>query len=154
MINEMSVFVGIGDIAKKCRPLASTVRLQILDGGYMAGIEAVQPDIFPPIKALSLIFDRKLGAINNFPSIKDSEFIDQIIEGRSEIVADFTNDDTNLNGKCWDAMHNELRFAEGVRVSTPFPRAGIFLVLPDSVDPCYKIKNVFACPGCASVGAH
>jgi hypothetical protein len=60
MENEVSVFVGIGDIPQYSRPIASSIRLQILDNCYMSGIEAIEPSaLFPPLESLFYIFDRK-----------------------------------------------------------------------------------------------
>jgi len=60
----------------------------------MRGIETVEPSsIYPPRKSLSLVFDRELSAINVESAVQNRQFIDQVIEGRSEIVTDFPDQD-------------------------------------------------------------
>lgn len=145
--SEVSMFVGVGDIPQFGRPITSSVRLHSLNSCYMSGIEAVEPStIFPPLEALSLIFNRKLSAINNLPGIEDSKLIDEIIEGGTKVVANLADDDAKIDRNRNVPMHDELRFAEMLRVCIPSPATGLFLFVPEGFDSCYKIKNVFLCP--------
>jgi len=92
--NERPVLIGVGQVSEDSRPLISTIRLQRLDSCHMRGIETVEPSsIYPPRKSLSLVFDRELSAINVESAVQNRQFIDQVIEGRSEIVTDFPDQD-------------------------------------------------------------
>jgi hypothetical protein len=144
---KLAVFVGTGEALKRCRPIDSVVRLQSLDCCYMGGIEAVEPStLFPPLESLLLVFDRELSSIDASPGIERGKLIDQIIEGGSKIVCDFADDNTDLDRNSEPLINDELRFAKMVRVCIPFQGTSLFLFLPESFTPCYKIKNVFACP--------
>ncbi len=142
--NKMDMLVGIGQVFKNGSPIASTVRLQRLDCCNMCAIEAVEPSsLYAPLKSLFLVFDRKLSALNEISRIEPSEFENQIIERRPDVINDLPNEDaeTKIHGEMnliYDKLLRVIRIGiEGNRID---------LFLPSLSDFPYKISKVFFCP--------
>jgi len=142
--NKGPVLVGVGQVFENGRPVTSTVRLQRLDCCNMCGIESVEPSsIYPPFKSLSLVFDRKLGAIYDEPGIENRKFIDQIIERRPEIITNFSDQDAKavVEGEFHVPYDDLIRvFRIGLNQNH------LHLFAPPSSGMPYKISKVFFCP--------
>jgi hypothetical protein len=147
MEHEMPVLVGIGNIPKEARPAASVVRLKRLDRCNMSGAEAIEPTSFlPPLETLLLVFNRKLGAIDDLTGIENGKFENEVVESRPEIVANLADHDAEDGRDFLKLMEEELRFSQMLGITIPFPGNGVFLFFPESFDPTYKISQVFFCP--------
>jgi hypothetical protein len=150
---QMPVFVGVGQLAETPRPVASLVRLKRLDGCNMSCVEGLEPTALPMLKALGLVLDRELGIPVDLAGIQNGKFIDQIIEGGSEIVTKLADQDAQNGRNLESSFYDELWFAQMLRVTIPLPGNSLSLLLSDDFDLSYKIIEVFFCPSCASEGA-
>src|SRR5258705_6527697 len=99
-IRELPVFIPIGKIAKNFSPVASFVRLQRLEFCDMNGIESLAPGILCPRPELIWrAYDRKLREILSLSGIKFEEFKNEVVEGTTKVVTNFTDQDANSHGR-------------------------------------------------------
>jgi len=113
------VFVRIGNVAEAASPAASVVRLKRLDDCNMRGTESIQPATFaPPLEVLQLVFNRKLGTIDDLSRIEDGKLEDEVVESRTKIVANFADHDPEGRGNFQEAIFDELRFAKMIGSSS------------------------------------
>jgi len=145
--HELTVLVGTRNVPKDCRPVTTSIRLQRLDSCYMGGVETFEPSsLFPMRETLVSVFNRKLCSIDDHAAVEESKFVNKVIKGGTEIITDFPNDNTDIDRNIQVSTDDEIKFAEMIRVCIPFPGTCVLLLLPEGVESCYKIENVFACP--------
>ena len=139
------VLIRVGKIPKEWRPVATLIRLEPLDCCYMSRIEAIEPtSLLPERKSLLLAFDWKLRALNNPAGIENSQLINQIIEGGSEVVANLPNKDAKEQGDSHITFDRELELARSFQIKIPGNR--IMLLLPEGFNSSDKVSKVFSCP--------
>lgn len=143
---EASVLVWVGDVTESLRPVASTVWLQSLDGCYMRGIEAIEPLLLPKREDLLLVFDNELRALDNFPRVEKGQFVNQVIEGAPQIIANLPDQYCEHQRDAKSFRSVELDFVRSIWVGLPANR--IMLGLPEGVDQSFKLTKAFACPCC------
>jgi len=95
---KVHVFVGIGESLDEFRPLASLARLQPLDCCNMLVADTFEKGVSPTPELLYAMLDGKLRFVFDLASIEASQLIDKIIQGGSQIVDGFSNENTNDGG--------------------------------------------------------
>jgi hypothetical protein len=111
----------------------------------MCGIETVEPTaIYPPLKSLFIVYNRKLRSFMDESTIENSEFVDQIVERGPEIITSLphNNAKASIEREEMVGLYNNL--LRMVRVG--FDLDGIHLFLPPFHHLPYKISKVFLCP--------
>ncbi len=80
--DETPVFVGVGEVSKRSRPLAPQVRLKAFDYFDMSGVYAFENGgLAASVEILFRIHNRKLRAILFEAGIDPSQFVDKIVKG-------------------------------------------------------------------------
>lgn len=98
-VSELAVLVWVGEVGKELRPVASTTRLQNLDRCLVFGQKATEEDppvsrlVASPLEALGGAFDGELGAILLAAGVAPRQLVDQVVEGRAEVVDGLSDDD-------------------------------------------------------------
>jgi len=92
--SKVLVFVGVGEINEPLHPVASLKRLQPLNRCDMVAAE-ISFQTIPAeelVKEFFRVCDRKLCSLYNLPSIEAREFINQVLQGGSEVLDDIAKD--------------------------------------------------------------
>lgn len=142
--SEFPMFVSVRDIAQPSRPVASVVRLQPLDCCPMCGIDSVEPGLFVSNEALARTLKGKLGSAYLAAGIELGEFKNEIVECGSEIVANFSDEDSNHRS---NVGFDWTRYAEavgGLRVE--IDGDCLHLTSGGDIQPPLDVRKVFACP--------
>ena len=143
-IGKFPVFVSIGKISESFSPVTSHVRLQPLDCCYMGGIDTLEPSRLPPLESLFRVFDRKLCSVLRAARIQFGEFKDEIIEGASEIVTNFTDKNPDTHGHKSLSENSKYRIVRRIRIELNGNR--ILLLPSDCLNSFLQISKVFVCP--------
>lgn len=93
---DMPMLIGVRDIAQGLCPIDSVVRLVRLDSIYVRARQALEVSVSQPIEIGDGVADRELGAILNRARIVMSQFVDKMVERRSEVMNTVAN--TQRNG--------------------------------------------------------
>ena len=145
---ELPVFVGVGEVSNQLRPVASFIRLQPLDSCDMFIAQTFKIPTMPTPEDIFAILDRKLSFLLNRAGIKACELIDQIIECRTQIVNDFSNEDFddvgNLGEFYFECSDDISRFIEGLWLA--IYNNAICYSLTQTFNQTIQIRQVFACP--------
>lgn len=147
--DQVSVFVGVGEVAKPLRPLASVVRLQLLDLCDMRAVDALEPSLFPSPEVVWSIYDRKLCARLGFPAVENGERVDQIVESSTKVIDHLSDPDASIEQD--DAIciggNFDLHFAEVLRVwRVEFDTESVTLRVQKRRNSDFQILKMFACP--------
>jgi len=142
--HQFPVFVSVRGIAEQACPIASIVRLQPLDCCDMAGVEALETGLCPPPEVLWRVFDRKLRTVLRDAGIEFGEFKNEVFEGGSQVVANFSYQDG-------DGHRGRLAQVSVHPIIPPSIRLeignnGLLLLRLMDGDQGPKISKVFVCP--------
>lgn len=103
---QMPMLVGVGNSSQGFRPCASLVRLEKLDGADVFTAQSRQMFFRAGIEAALFVFgmnfmtfDYELGSFR-LPSgsVVDGKFVNEIIEGCTQVVNDLANENRNIFG--------------------------------------------------------
>lgn len=144
--NELPMLVLVGEVAEAASPVASHVRLQTLDCGYMAGVDAFEKGSFAAsIEVLFRVHNRKLRAALHGTGIQFGQLKNEIIQGASKIVANFPHENSDAHPEKslgWPAhIYDVVR-----RIRIEIEGDGISLSLENVRDFDLQVSKVFACP--------
>jgi hypothetical protein len=156
---KLSVLVGIGDISKPFRPLATIERLQPLDSCDVFRANSSEKPIFPlscdatdsVVKCFWRVLNWKLRSLYLLLGLEAGQFINKIIESSPKVIDDFADKNAEFfRNRDWATSDiadiNEL---------TPFGRVSYTLVingnttnliLAKDLNPPFQVTEVFACP--------
>jgi len=102
---QFPMFVWVGNITEGFRPCDSVVGLQTLNLVDMPLVQSAQVSFRAGLKAALFvfgierdIFDEELRSVLTTAGIVPREFVDEVIEGRTQIVNDLTNYDRHIDG--------------------------------------------------------
>jgi hypothetical protein len=154
-----SVFVGIGDISKLSRPLATIERLQPLDSCdvFRANSSEVfaSPLIFDvtdsSIKRFWRVLDWKLRSLYFLLGIEAGQRINEVIKSGSEVIGDFADNNAEFfRNRDWATSDiadiNELIPFDRTPYTLVINGNTINLILAKDIDPSFQVTEVFACP--------
>jgi hypothetical protein len=144
-VREFPVFIHVRKIAKDFSPVASLVRLERLEFCDMSGIESLAPGVLCPRPELIWrAYDRKLRELLSLSGIKLGELKDEVIEGATKVVADFTNQDADTHGR--ERVIRSRGFECVGRIRIEITDNGILLFAKRREEPMPQISKVFCCP--------
>jgi len=145
---EFPVFVGVGEVSNQLCPITSIIRLQLLDSCDMFSAQTFEIASAPTPEDILAVLDRKLSFLLNRAGIKACKLIDEIIEGRPQVIDDFPNE--NL-----DDMRNfgDFNFERSNDIASLVRRFWLTIndntiaySLAEDVNPTIQIRQVFICP--------
>lgn len=151
--SEVPVFVRIGKVSEDACPIASVIRLQPLNQCNMFIAKSFKEGVTPSPESLFHIFNRKLRSIYNLLGIQTCQLIDEVIEGRTQIINNFSDENTNDKGG-WINTDGCTTQIEPDALST-FRNNKFWLALngyvityacTEDIDPTVQIRQVYACP--------
>lgn len=141
---EVAVLVWIREPPEPRRPLASSVRLQVLDHPDMACVQADEVGALPVHsrdEALWRIFDRELRALLDLSGVEPGQGKDEIVKGSTKVV-DRLADENEKHRR------ERLQCLEAFLVSLQIELSEIQVTMRRDIvgDPAIKIANVFFRP--------
>lgn len=158
--NEVPVFVWVGNLSEDARPIASIARLQLLDSCNMYIADTFETVLSPPIENLFAIIDGKLCFIYDLLGVKASQLIDQVIQGSSQIIDGFANENAS---KMRNWLHDiGCRTLDPINLMSIWKDNNCWLALNDNaityhlaegVDPLLQICQVYSCPSSPLISA-
>ena len=150
---KVPVFVRIGKLSEHTRPLASIARLQALESCDVLLADAFEIAASPSSKDLLAVVDRKLRFLFDLSGIEDSEFIDEIVQCRTQVVDGFSDKDAKDR---WKRPEGGLYRAEnGLFPAAIWQSDTSWLALNENVvtfgltdrgSSLLAIRQVFPCP--------
>jgi len=144
-LDEVTVFVGVGAVAKAFDPVASVVRLQPLDCCYMNGVDACEHPWGVTSETIRVVFNRKLRSLLLDAGVKFGEFEDEVIECAPEVIANLTDKDRNIHPEKGFGGSDGLRdLVRGVRIE--LDGTGVRLLPGDFANVPFQFGNSFVCP--------
>lgn len=143
---EFPVFVFVGKVSQRPRPIASLVRLQPLECCDMASLDALAPSLlFPPLELIGAVHNRKLRELLGRAEVKFGEFENEIFQRSTQVIANLADQDGNAH-RGGDV--NFRRFAADVLPTLGLEMSdrglGLFPLKGDDQLP--QIGKVFCCP--------
>lgn len=156
--DKSSVLVGIGDISKPFRPLATIERLQPLNSCDVFRANSSEKFIFPlssdatdsVVKCFWRVLDWKLRSLYLLLGIEAGQLINEVIESSPKVIDDFADKNAEFfrNGD-WATSDiagiNELMF-DMVPYTLIINGNTINLILAKDLNPSFQVTEVFACP--------
>lgn len=142
--HQASMFVWVGEITESLRPVASIVRLQLLDCCNVNIRKSSQPSAFAPVKTLRAVLDRKLTGVDNLAAIKDREFINKIIESGSEVIANLATQDAKFEWNPETLCEDRSELPRKIRIG--LYGNSILLFASEDFDTLHEIIDVFLRP--------
>ena len=110
----------------------------------MAGIDpGFDKGLFLPPPAVWAYAQRKLSALFD-GTIATSQLIDQVVEGRSKIVTDLTNNDSSLDGRKDQPVFDNWLELRKLRIE--LNDHGIMIDAVDHINEVFQLLNVFVSP--------
>lgn len=148
--DEFPVFLHVAEVAQRPRPVASVVRLQLLDSCDMSVIKPGQiaPTMFP--EAILGVINRKLSLLHAGTTVQPSELVNKVVEGRSEMVRPLDDQqrnfvrDSGLAGLDAEELARLIWAYRHVRVDVH--DCGICLSGTHAIMQIFKGFEMFACP--------
>jgi hypothetical protein len=156
---KSSVFVGIGDISKPFRPLATIERLQPLDSCDVFRANSPEKFTFPlsfdatdsVVKCFWKVLDWKLRSLYLLLGIEAGQLINEVIKSSPKVIDDFADKNAEFlrNG---DWATSDIA---DINEFIPFDRTPyrlvingntINLILAKDLNPLFQVTEVFACP--------
>lgn len=151
--SKVHVFVRVGQTLENMCPVTSVIRLQPLDNCDMFIADTFEMEVTPSLESLYGIMNRKLCAIYNRARIKICQLIDEVIQGSSQVVDDFSNEDAD---NVWHWFNRELCITkDNLSPFTIFRNKNLWFAFNDNVitdslaeciNPAIQIRQVYACP--------
>ncbi len=156
---KSSVFVGIGDISKPSRPLATIERLQPLDSCDVFRANSSEKFTFPfsfdttdsAVKCFWRVLDWKLRSLYILLGIEAGQRINEVIKSGSEVIDYFADKNAELlrHGD-WTTSDiadiNELIPFNRAPYTLVINRNTIYLILAKGLNPSFQVTEVFTCP--------
>ena len=143
--SKHSMFVWIGNGAKGLRPITSFVRLQFLDCCHMRGAKSYKFGRNVSREFLWRITNRELSAVLDGARIEAREFKDKIVQGRSKVVTDIpqhnTDDGRMVKDAYWRKCMNAVR-----RIRIEINSSRLQICLPESGQMVLQLCKMFLCP--------
>lgn len=149
---ELPVLVWVGEFSQGFRPCRSLVRLKILNGIDLRVAESRQVGLNPSGKALlrvfgvnSIVLDRELRSRLFTSGVLPRQFIDEVIQGRPQIVNDVSCD----NGEIIRDFDRMIAFHRDLRVEAVVPHIDLLLGdnfilarFPEFLDSRFQFLNM------------
>jgi hypothetical protein len=152
--DKMPMLVWIGNDPKEPKwvlPTLSTVRLQPVDCCPMGPIDSSEPSLASSPEAISGITKRELSTVLLYAGIKESKFIDKIVEGSSEVIDCFANQNRNL-WRNWAVTRSKAkRIFSTFRIEIFLLPNGFVFLINKGIDKRFQGSKVFLCPFISSV---
>ena len=147
------VFVRIRQLSESACPVASVIGLQPLNNCDMFVADAFELGFAPSSEDLFAIINNKLRAIFDFARIRACQLIDEVIQGSSQVVNDFPNEDFDNVG---DWLSREFTIShDKLNPFAIFRDEKLWFALNDNVithslaeciNPTIQIRQMYACP--------
>ena len=140
--SKSPMLVGVGQVSKRPRPIASRMRLQSLNHCLVFDRKSFETGTNPPLPVLYAIFNRKLRTLLNFSRIQEREFVNKIVQGSPQIIYSFTY------------KNPENRW----RINTAGQRQALFISVPTYCRTAkgrtltFDVRQVLLCPTYSRVG--
>jgi hypothetical protein len=113
---QFSMLVWIRDVSEKCRPIHSTVRLELLKFREVRDGQSLQANLCPvvesPFRLLGVgfeIFDDELRSILDNTGIMEGKFIGEVVECYPEMMNDCANARGNWQRRFWQGEISHAR---------------------------------------------
>jgi hypothetical protein len=142
-VREFAVFVGVGNVSQNGCPIASAVRLQILNSCPMWGADPDKPSVFQVIESPFEIANRKLRVLLDSATVVPCELENQIVQSASEVVCDLSNQDSK------DVIDDgNVRTGREIvgRLTLILDDQGIVVEFAEAGLPLFEILDVLYCP--------
>jgi hypothetical protein len=156
---KSSVFVGIGDISKLSRPLATIERLQPPDSCDVFGANSSEKFTLSlsfdttdsTVEIVYTVLDWKLRSLHLLLGIEAGQLINQVIKSGTKVIDDFADKNAEL------LRHGDWTASDIADINelTPFNRAPYtlvinsnttYLILAKGTNPLFQVIEVFTRP--------
>jgi hypothetical protein len=141
---ERAVLIGIRDGLQNLYPVASVIRLQLLDSCDMLGAESFKLGSFVPREYRWRITDEKLSAILGGFGVVSSKLVNEVIKSGPEVVANLPQHNAD------DGWVGKFTRREGVgligRIGIEINPGGIKIVLPEGVNELLQLRKMISLP--------
>jgi len=143
---QVSVLIWVRNGCELFRPLNSIVRLQPLDICRMCGTDSAEKafGLTPSPEALQRALDRELRALLWGAGIKRGKLVDEIVEGRSEIVDRLA--DENGKHERDRAINSVEAHWRGLRIEASNGPGTFVLSIDERHDGLVEVSKMFFCP--------
>ena len=146
---EFSVLVWIGDVAKGFRPFNSVVWLECLDHRDVVSGKAFQtlaaPCVEPALGVAGIdleVLDQELRSVLDFSRVVARQLEDNIIQRRSHIVNDITDDNGEHGWKIWGGP----QYDGGLRTSLIISDNVVYAGFPEFLNQRTCLGKMFVGP--------
>jgi hypothetical protein len=144
-VNQLAVFVAVGEISQRLSPVASAVRLQPLDSCNMRGVDALEPSsTLPKYETLCSVFDGELRLRLLDAGIEKCKLENEIIERTAQVVTNLTDPDTDAHRGCYMGLPDSNAKLQRLRIE--LGNKGILILPAERNDAVIQVNKVFLCP--------
>jgi hypothetical protein len=154
--DEVSVFVDVAQVGEGFKPLASVVRLQLLDRCDVGGIQSAK-ESFVTFESLWSALDRKLCLLAGVPAVQALKIDNKVVKRSAITVGCIADEDTapirdggEIVGCNLEQFSPLARLYRTARLRLDIN--GLSLSLTGSVVQRFQFKQVFCAPRYPQIG--